>query len=191
MRITRTAGIGIAQSAICSASAIYNERMTTETPSPAHLWKGMSEEQRLQAADAFWREADSADQQIEAMVLLAQKLKARPKYIATLPVDKKAKHLAHYVGHARRAGGAAAGELSPRPSAADDGRLPRRARHRPRQRPDQRRARAAPSPTTSSSSARRRSPPRIRPDDVRLYFETLLLQDPDTWGGLASLRAAT
>ncbi len=24
-------------------------------------------------------------------------------------------------------------------------------------------------------------------DDVRLYFETLLLQDPDTWGGLASL----
>ncbi len=72
--------------------------MTTETPSPAHLWKGMSEEQRLQAADAFWREADSADQQIEAMVLLAQKLKARPKYIATLPVDKKAKHLAHYVG---------------------------------------------------------------------------------------------
>ena len=24
-------------------------------------------------------------------------------------------------------------------------------------------------------------------DDVRLYFETLLLQDPDTWAGLASL----
>ena len=64
--------------------------MTTETPSPAHLWKGMSEDQRLRAAEAFWREADSGDQQIEAMVLLAQRLKARPKFIATLPVDKKA-----------------------------------------------------------------------------------------------------
>ena len=52
----------------------------------------------MQAADAFWRESDSADQQIEAMVLMAQKLKARPKYIATLPVDKKARHLAHFAG---------------------------------------------------------------------------------------------
>ena len=32
------------------------------------------------------------------MALVAQKLKARPQDIATLPVDKKAKHLAHYVG---------------------------------------------------------------------------------------------
>ncbi|MBK5295560.1 MAG: hypothetical protein JJE40_00295, partial [Vicinamibacteria bacterium] len=72
--------------------------MTTDSPSPALLWKGMSDDQRLQAADAFWREADGADQQVEAMVLLAQKLKARPRYIATLPVEKKARHLAHYVG---------------------------------------------------------------------------------------------
>ena len=47
----------------------------------------MSDDQRLRAAEAFWREADSADQQIEAMVLLAQRLKARPKYIATLTVE--------------------------------------------------------------------------------------------------------
>ena len=140
-----------------------DSRMTTETPSPALLWKGMSEEQRLRAADAFWREPDSADQQIEAMVLLAQKLKARPKYIATLPVEKKAKHLAHYVGMPDVAGGAPAGQLSPRPSAADDGRLPRRARHRPRQRPHQRRAQRRGCRRQAQAPAPTRWPPRIRP----------------------------
>ena len=62
--------------------------MSDTTPSPAQLWKGMTEEQRLKAAEAFWTESDSADQQVEAMVLLAQKLKARPKFVASLTVDR-------------------------------------------------------------------------------------------------------
>ena len=123
----------------------------------------MSEEQRLRAADAFWREADGADQQIEAMVLLAQRLKARPKFIATLPVDKKAKHLAHYVGmpDALAARLLVSYHLAhQRPMMA---RLPRRARHRPRQRPHQRRTDRARWLTTSSRRARRRWPPRTPP----------------------------
>ena len=34
---------------------------------------------------------------------------------------------------------------------------------------------------------RRRCASAYPPDDVRLYFSTLTLQDPETWGGLTSL----
>ncbi len=160
--------------------------MTTETPSPALLWKGMSEDQRLRAADAFWREADSADQQIEAMVLLAQKLKARPKYIATLPVDKKAKHLAHYVGMpdvlaARLLVSYHLGHQRPMMAAFldalgivhDNGLIN-----------DELSGAVSDDKLKLGAEALASA---FQADDVRLYFETLLLQDPDTWAGLASL----
>jgi hypothetical protein len=160
--------------------------MTTETPSPSLLWKGMSEDQRLRAADAFWRETDSADQQIEAMVLLAQKLKARPKYIATLPVDKKAKHLAHYVGMpdvlaARLLVSYHLGHQRPMMAAFldalgivhDNGLIN-----------DDLGGAVSDDKLRLGAEALASAYP---PDDVRLYFETLLLQDPDTWGGLAPL----
>src|SRR5262245_24178942 len=63
---------------------------------PARLWKQMTEADKLRAAEAFWRDPDGAQQQIEAMALLAQRLKARPRYIQSLAVEKKAQHLAHY-----------------------------------------------------------------------------------------------
>jgi hypothetical protein len=157
-----------------------------DTPSPAQLWKQMSEQQKLQAAEAFWRESDSADQQIEAMVLLAQKLKARPKYIATLSVDRKARHLAHYpgmpdvlaarllvsyhLGHQRPMMAAFLDALAiPHDngliSADLEGAIPAD------------KLKAAADLLAESYSAA----------DVRLYFNTLLLQDPDTWTGLASV----
>jgi hypothetical protein len=54
-------------------------------------------EKRLLAADAFWRDGDSADiqvQQMEAVVALARRLNFRARSIQTLPVDRRAKHLA-------------------------------------------------------------------------------------------------
>ena len=65
---------------------------------PARLWKQMSDAEKLRAADAFWRDPEGVQQQIEAMALLAQRLKARPRYIQSLTTEKKAQHLAHYVG---------------------------------------------------------------------------------------------
>jgi hypothetical protein len=160
--------------------------MTTESPSPALLWKGMSEDQRLRAADAFWREADSADQQVEAMVLLAQKLKARPRYIATLPVEKKARHLAHYPGMpdvlaARLLVSYHLGHQRPMMAAFldalgivhDNGLIN-----------DDLGGAVPDDKLTIGAEALASAYPA---DDVRLYFETLLLQDPDTWGGLAPL----
>lgn len=146
----------------------------------------MSEDQRLRAADAFWREDASEDQQIEAMVLLAQKLKARPRYIATLPVEKKARHLAHYVGMpdvlaARLLVSYHLGHQRPMMAAFldalgivhDNGLI------------NDDLGGAVPADTLKAGvEALAAAYPAA---DVRLYFETLLLQDPETWGALAPL----
>jgi hypothetical protein len=153
------------------------------SPSPAVLWKQLSEAQKLQAAEAFWNEADSGDQQIEAMVLLAQKLKARPKFIASLTPERKAKHLAHYPGmpdvlaarllvsyhlaHQRPMMGAFLDALG---IPHDDGLIN-----------DELKTSVAPETLARGVDALRAAFPAA---DVKLYFETLLLQDPDTWQGL-------
>lgn len=147
----------------------------------------MSEDQRLKAADAFWREADSADQHVEAMVLLAQRLKARPKFIATMAVERKAKHLAHYVGMpdalaARLLVSYHLGHQRPMMAAFldalgivhDNGLIN-----------DELSGAVAEDTLKAGSQALSEGFPA---EDVRLYFETLLLQDPNTWGGLAALR---
>ena len=65
---------------------------------PSQLWKEMSPETRLRAAEAFWRDTDSPDiqvQQMEVVMTLARRLNFRAKSIQSLPVVQKAKHLAH------------------------------------------------------------------------------------------------
>ena len=47
----------------------------------------MPEARRLQAAEAFWKEDDGVEQQVEAMALLARHLKARPKFVQGLPLE--------------------------------------------------------------------------------------------------------
>jgi len=63
---------------------------------PAELWKTMTADQRLAAAEAFWREDqnDIEVQHMEAIVMLAQRLKFRPKSMRALPIDKRARMLA-------------------------------------------------------------------------------------------------
>ena len=69
----------------------------TQTPvQPARLWKQMPEAKRLLAAEAFWQERDGVEQQIEAMTLIARQLKARPKFVQGLPLEKKARYLASF-----------------------------------------------------------------------------------------------
>src|SRR5262245_51847822 len=64
---------------------------------PSRLWKDMSPENRLIAADAFWRDeqAEAGMQHIEAIIAIAKRLNFRPKSVQALPLDKRAKHLAH------------------------------------------------------------------------------------------------
>jgi hypothetical protein len=65
---------------------------------PSRLWKDLPPDTRLDAALAFWRDVESPDiaaQHAEAMALLARRLNFRAKSIQALPVDRRARHLAH------------------------------------------------------------------------------------------------
>ncbi|MFL6281397.1 MAG: hypothetical protein ACJ731_14875 [Vicinamibacterales bacterium] len=150
---------------------------------PSKLWKKLSAERRTAAAELFWSDEQSTEQQIEAVSALAAHMKFRPKTLIGLPIERKAKYLATL------------------PTIADT--VAARALinyHLERQRPmmsafldllgithengliseenvvkptaDKLKAAAA---ELSSKYAR---------EDVTLYFSTLISQDPDTWGGL-------
>lgn len=57
----------------------------------------MPSEKRVEAAEAFWRDTESQDiqaQHAEALVALAKRLNFRMRTLQTLPVERRAKHLA-------------------------------------------------------------------------------------------------
>ena len=64
---------------------------------PSKLWKDLSPENRLIAAEAFWNdeESESGMQQMEAIMAIARRLNFRPKSVLALPVERRVKHLAH------------------------------------------------------------------------------------------------
>src|SRR5437773_1232999 len=68
--------------------------MTDTTLTPTRLWKNMTATQRLAAARAFWLEESATDDQLQAVMLIAQQKKFRPKSVIALDVDRKAKQLA-------------------------------------------------------------------------------------------------
>ena len=70
--------------------------MTETTLTPARLWKGMTSEQRLKAARAFWatEEDEAADAQFQAVFHIAQQKKFRAKSVFALDDERRAKHLA-------------------------------------------------------------------------------------------------
>ena len=62
--------------------------MTESTLTPARLWRRMTPEQRLRAARAFWAEEQAADDQVQAVMLIAQQKKFRPKFVLGLDQDR-------------------------------------------------------------------------------------------------------
>src|SRR5262245_62737297 len=68
--------------------------MTEPTLTPARLWKRMTVAHRLKAARAFWLEENATDDQIQAVMLIAQQKKFRPKSVIALDEERKSKQLA-------------------------------------------------------------------------------------------------
>src|SRR5438552_2268237 len=68
--------------------------MTDTALTPARLWKRMTPDQRQHAARAFWRDEGTADDQLQAVLLISQQKKFRPKTVVALDEDRKARHLA-------------------------------------------------------------------------------------------------
>ena len=61
---------------------------------PSKLFRRMPIERRIEAADLFWNDEHSADQQMEAVASIASHMKFRPRSILALAPEKRAKYLA-------------------------------------------------------------------------------------------------
>jgi hypothetical protein len=156
--------------------------MTDTTLTPSRLWKRMTLDQRQRAARAFWQEPEAADDQIQAALLIAQQKKFRAKTVIALDEDRKARHLAslatlpeqiaaralivYHLAEQRPMMGAFLDALG---IAHENGLIKNDAA-----KPDA--AKLAP--------AAEKIAKQFPADDVRLYFDTLRCQDPETWGAL-------
>jgi hypothetical protein len=146
----------------------------------------MTADQRLTAAQLFWDDEQSADQQIEAVAAIATQMKFRAKSVFGLPPEKRAKYLAtlptisdsvaaralvaYHLEKQRPMMGAFLDALG---IAHEDGLI----KEETVPKPDP----AKLEPAAAALGQQYPAP------DVALYFSTLVSQDPDTWGALADL----
>jgi hypothetical protein len=153
---------------------------------PSRLWKRMSAERRIAAAELFWADEQSTDQQIEAVAALAAHMKFRAKSVVGLPLAKKAKYLStlpsvsetvaaralvnYHLERQRPMMGAFLDSLG---IAHEDGLINEENVSKPE--PEKLRIAA-----TELAE-------KFPQEDVTLYLSTLVSQDPDTWGALAEL----
>lgn len=159
--------------------------MSEPTLTPSRLWKRMTPEQRLAAARAFWLDEQASDDQIQAVLLIAQQKKFRPKFVLGLDVDRRTKHLAsmaaipdamaartlvvYHLAEQREMMGAfldALGITHENGLIQDDEVKP-----------------AAEKIGPAVAAIKEKFPP----EHVALYLSTLLCQDPGTWGALAEV----
>jgi hypothetical protein len=159
--------------------------MTVSAPAPSRLWKQMTGELRLQAAKAFWRDESSANDHLQAVLLISQRKKFRPKSILALDEERKARHLA---------------SLSLVPDAIAGRALI--AYHLAEQRPMMsvfldalgiphengliQESTVVPDASKVAAAAADLAG-RFPAEHVSLYLNTLLSQDPETWSALADV----
>jgi hypothetical protein len=148
----------------------------------------MNPERRLDAAEVFWTDEQSTEQQVEAISAIAAHMKFRAKTLFSLPLDRKAKYLAslpvmpdtiaaralvnYHLERQRPMMGAFLDSLG---IAHENGLI----NDENVTKPDAAALRAAGDELVKA----------FPHDDVALYFSTLISQDPDTWGPLAESAA--
>lgn len=156
----------------------------SDIPRPSKLWRDLDETRRTAAAEAFWADDQSVAEQAEVVGSMARQLNFRPKSVLSLPVDKKVR----YTVRTGQVSDAVAGRLlvayhlaAQRPMMAafldavgiahDNGLITEEEVKAPE--------------AAKLAEAAKQIASAHPADEVRLYFSTLVLQDPDTWGGLA------
>jgi hypothetical protein len=157
-----------------------------QIPRPSQLWKQLSAERKVQAADAFWRDENGALEQAEAVAAIAQRIKFRAKSVLTMPREKKAKQLASLPAvselvaarllvayHLEQHRAMMASFLDSLGIPHEDGLIADEDLQAP--------------PVERLGEAARALATAYPPDDVALYLSTLIWQDPETWGALAEL----
>ena len=161
---------------------------TDEYVAPTRLWRRLPLERRIDAARAFWQTDDEASQteQIEAVLALSRHMKFRPQSMQSMPLDKRARYLAqlpgisesvaaralvsYHLAHQRPMMGAFLDALG---ISHDDGLITAEDLAPP-----------APAALATAASGLTKTFPA---EDVSLYLNTLLAQDPQTWEGLGGL----
>ena len=144
----------------------------------------MTADQRLRAARAFWLDEQATDDQIQAVLVIAQQKKFRPKFVLSLDTDRKAKHLSglfslpdalaartlvvYHLAEQREMMGAFLDALG---IAHENGLIQEES-----VKPDPEKIAPAVAQLDQQFPA----------EDVRVYLTTLLSQDPETWGALAN-----
>jgi hypothetical protein len=157
-----------------------------DIPRPSQLWKQLTAEKKRHAADAFWQDENAANEQAEAVNLIAQRIKFRLKSVIAMPVEKKTQYLlsmpavsemlaarmlvAYHLHHQRAMMGAFLDALGIR---HEEGII----------------AEEEVTPPTADAlkQAARTIASSYPTEDVSLYLSTLVWQDADTWGPLADL----
>lgn len=155
---------------------------------PGRLWKRIPQERRPEACTAFWQEEGAVEQQAEALMVLADHYRFRPKSVRALPLEKKARYLSSLPGVPDSVAGRVlvAYHLAcqrPMLGAFLD------ALGVPHENGILTGDEMTPPPADRLKEAVAKLRAAFPADDVELYFETLVGQDPETWGGLAELIA--
>ena len=160
-----------------------------DIPRPSRLWKQLSPDRKQEAAVAFWRDENAANEQAEAIGLIAQRIKFRLKSVINLPVEKKAHYVvgmsavseilaarllvAYHLTHQRTMMGAFLDSLG--------------IKHEGGLIADEEMSPPAPAALKTAAASLAASYPA---DDVALYLSTLMWQDPETWGALGEFPEA-
>ena len=151
---------------------------------PSRLWKRLPLERRIEAAESFWDDEQSSEQQIEAVSAIATHMKFRVKSVLNLAPERRTKYLAtlpavsdtiaaralvaYHLASRRPMMGAFLDALgiAHADGLISDEQVPK---------PDKQKLLGAAADLATKFPA----------DDVSLYLGTLISQDPDTWGTLA------
>jgi hypothetical protein len=153
---------------------------------PSRIWKKMPADRRLAAAELFWADEESTEQQVEAVAAIAAHMKFRTKSVLSLAPDRKARYLAnlptisdtvaaralvsYHLEHQRPMMSAFLDQLG---ITHEDGLIA----DENVTRPDAEKAKAAAADLAGT----------YPPEDVMLYLRTLVSQDPETWDPLIDL----
>jgi hypothetical protein len=153
---------------------------------PSKLWRRLPAERRTAAAELFWGDEQSAEQQVEACATIATHMKFRAKSVLNLPIDKKTRYLVslpqvsdavaaralvnYHLGLQRPMMGDFLDALG---IAHEEGLI----KDETVVKPDSDKLKNAADQIAAKYPA----------EDVSLYLSTLVSQDPETWGELAQL----
>jgi hypothetical protein len=153
---------------------------------PSRLWRRLPLERRLDAADLFWNDEQSADQQLEAVAAIATHMKFRPKSVLGLPPQKRARYLATLPNisdtiaaralvsyHLERQRAMMGAFLDLLGIVHENGLIGDENVARP--------------DADKLKTAARELATKFPPEDVMLYFSTLVAQDPETWEPLVDI----